>query len=173
MLATNQCVCSSRDVYGIFKTQVFPHLSGNVSRVFDSVHPQASGCTLQSSEGPRTYSLCEELLPGSAAKLYWTLDASSSPVVLTGAMEASTAGWLGFGFPAVAGQMQGGNAVIAKPCSSCPSGESKPCSHCSPVCQALYQPPCACLKPFLNLPVHVKPCSICPAVRSKACLYCP
>ena len=84
---------------------------------------QASGCVLQSAAGTSSFALCEDLLPSSAAKLYWTLDTSSSSVLLTGAMEATTTGWLGFGFPAVAGQMQGGNAIIAKPCAICPSGE--------------------------------------------------
>ena len=48
----------------------------------------------------------------------------SSPVVLTGAIEGTTDGWLGFGFPAVAGEMIGGNAIIVKPCSTCVTGEN-------------------------------------------------
>lgn len=79
---------------------------------------------LQTAVGPSSYSLCEGLLPSSAYQLYWTLDTASAPAVLSGAIEGTTDGWLGFGFPAVAGEMIGGNAIIAKPCSTCPSGES-------------------------------------------------
>lgn len=79
---------------------------------------------LQTTAATSSYSLCEPLLSGSAYKLYWSLDTASSPVVLTGAIEGTTDGWLGFGFPAVAGQMIGGNAIIAKPCSTCVTGEN-------------------------------------------------
>ena len=85
---------------------------------------QASSCMLQTTFATTSYSLCEELLSSSAYKLYWSLDTAASPVVLTGAMEGSTDGWLGFGFPAVAGEMLGGNAIIAKPCSTCVTGEN-------------------------------------------------
>ena len=83
---------------------------------------QATGCTLQSTAGSTAYSLCQSLIPTGDAKLYWTLDTSSSPAVLTAAIEATTTGWLGFGFPATPGYMIGGNAVIARPCASCASG---------------------------------------------------
>lgn len=78
---------------------------------------------LQTTAALSSYSLCEELLSNSAYKLYWNLDTALSPVVLTGAIEGTTDGWLGFGFPAVAGEMIGGNAIIAKPCSTCVTGE--------------------------------------------------
>ena len=86
--------------------------------------PQASSCMLQTTASTSSYSLCEELLSSSGYKLYWSLDTASSPVVLTGAIEGSTDGWLGFGFPAVAGEMIGGNAIIAKPCATCVTGEN-------------------------------------------------
>ena len=90
---------------------------------------QTSRCVLQSTTGVVTYPLCQALLPSSSAKLYWSLDSSSSPVVLHGAMEAVTNGWLGFGLPSTPGVMQGASALIAKPCPTCPSGTTE--SLCS------------------------------------------
>ena len=95
----------------------------HVSQLFICVFQASSACVLQSSAATSSYSLCQDLLSNSAYKLYWSLDTASSPVLLTGAVAGTTDGWLGFGFPAVAGEMVGGNAIIAKPCSTCSSGE--------------------------------------------------
>ena len=109
-------------------------LTAALRRVLCSV--QATGCTLQSTAGSVAYSLCQSLLPTSTAKLYWTLDTSKSPATLTAAMDTTTSGsaWLGFGFPASEGQMLGGSAVIAQPCSTCASGASLTLSDAAQLC---------------------------------------
>ncbi|KAL3141585.1 hypothetical protein ABBQ32_004827 [Trebouxia sp. C0010 RCD-2024] len=85
----------------------------------------ASNCLLQTTAAKSSsYSLCEDLPAGSGLKVYWSLDTAASPVLLSGALEGTTDGWLGFGFPAVPGEMIGGSAIIAKPCSACPTGAS-------------------------------------------------
>lgn len=87
---------------------------------------QASNCLLQTTAAKSSsYSLCEDLPAGSGLKVYWSLDTAASPVLLSGALEGTTDGWLGFGFPAVPGEMIGGSAIIAKPCSACPTGEKE------------------------------------------------
>jgi hypothetical protein len=93
---------------------------------------QATGCDLRTITiaGPsglptaQSYASCQPLNVGDGTfrLLYSVIDNGNGTSTLHGAYTITTTGWAGFGLPGPSGLMLQGSAVIAKPCSSCPSG---------------------------------------------------
>jgi len=65
------------------------------------------------------------------AEQLWILSQGNGSV-MTAAMESGNPSfWAGYGIPSTPGEMEGANAIIVKPCATCPTGPRAPPPHAS------------------------------------------
>ena len=84
-----------------------------------------AACSLTIANAVQSYTMCYTLRIGSNFKVYYTLESDPSDAtssILSMAMQGTSSGWIGVGFPSRAGQMTNAAAAILRACATCPTG---------------------------------------------------